>query len=217
MGFLETLPPDAVDQLQAAASRRAYEAGAALFHARQPPDRVWILLSGRVKLNRITEDGREVVLAVREPGDLIGEMAAIDGEPRSAGAVALEPVEALVLSAQDFAGLIDRVPGVARAVLRLMTSRLRDADRKRVEFLAMDTVGRVASRLVELAERFGETAGGEVRIDLPLTQEDLAAWSGSSREATIKALRSLRELGWIETARREITVLDLDCLRRRSL
>jgi len=102
-------------------------------------------------------------------------------------------------------------------LVRMLNRRLRDADRKRIEFLAQDTVGRVCSRLVELAERFGESGGEGVHIDLVISQEELAGWTGSSREAAIRALRSLRELGWIATSRRSITVLDLAELRRRAM
>jgi len=94
--------------------------------------------------------------------------------------------------------------------------RLRDADRKRIEFGTYDALGRVALRLAELAERFGQTAERGVRITLPLTQDELAAWTGSSRESVTKALRTLRRHGVIETSRRSVAVLDVDGLRARA-
>ena len=99
----------------------------------------------------------------------------------------------------------------------MISKRLRDADRKRAEFAAYDTVGRVASRLLELADRFGESQENGIRISLPLTQEELAGWTGSSREAVSKALSSLRSLGCIETKRRGITILDIGRLRKRAV
>jgi CRP-like cAMP-binding protein len=99
----------------------------------------------------------------------------------------------------------------------MVAGRLRDADSKRIEYLAQDTVGRVCSRLVELAERFGAPEADGVHIELAITQEDLAGWTGSSREAVIRALRALRELGWIETRRRGVTQLDVEQLRRRAV
>jgi CRP/FNR family transcriptional regulator, cyclic AMP receptor protein len=94
--------------------------------------------------------------------------------------------------------------------------RLRDSDRKRVEFGAHDTTGRVAARLVELAERFGQTAGDQVKIAMPLSQDELASWTGSSREAVSKALSALRSLGWIETSRLRVVIRDLAALRARA-
>jgi CRP-like cAMP-binding protein len=86
-----------------------------------------------------------------------------------------------------------------------------------VEFGASDTMGRVASRLVELAGSHGETTDRGVRVTLPLSQDELAAWTGASRAGVAAALRTLRELGWIETERRSITVCNLEALRARSV
>jgi CRP-like cAMP-binding protein len=157
-----------------------------------------------------------VVFEVRGPGELLGELGSIDGQPRSASAVALEPVEALVVPAADFRSIIERSPRAAVHLLGVVAGRLREADRRRVEYAAFDTVGRVAARLVELAGRYGEPGPEGVLIDLTITQEELAGWTGASREAVSKALHQLRGLGWIETGRRRIRVLDLDELRRRA-
>jgi CRP-like cAMP-binding protein len=125
-------------------------------------------------------------------------------------------VEALAISASSFRDFLRTHPDAALAVLELITTRLRDADRKRAEFGSMDATGRVAARLVELADQHGQPTGSGVRIDLALSQEDLASWVGASREAVSRALRLFRERGWIATRRRGITVLDQDALRSRS-
>jgi CRP/FNR family transcriptional regulator, cyclic AMP receptor protein len=215
--FLEALAPGQAAALRALGRRRRYAAGSALFIERDPADAVLIVQSGRVKLSCVTEGGREAVLGIREPGDLIGEMSAIDDAPHMATARALEPVEVIAVSSDAFVAFLERAPGVALVLVRMLNRRLRDADRKRTEFVAQDTVGRVCSRLVELADRFGEQGDGGVHIDLTITQEELAGWTGSSREAVIRALRTLRELGWIATRRRGITLLDVEMLRRRAV
>jgi CRP/FNR family cyclic AMP-dependent transcriptional regulator len=195
---------------------RRFARGAAIAHAGQPGDRVIVLLAGHVKLTRVTDDGRDVLLALRGPGDLIGEQSAIDGEPRSASIVALEPVEALAIPPDEFLTFVTAIPVASLFVMRLLNARLRDADAKRVGFAAQDVVGRLAERLVELSERFGVAAEDGTRIDLALTQEDLAGWVGASREATSRALQQMRSLGWVTTGRRAITCHDLDALRRRA-
>src|SRR5205814_8720185 len=102
-------------------------------------------------------------------------------------------------------------------MLAMLSSRLRESDRRLAEFAAADTLGRVCARLVELCERQGEVPEeGEVQITLPITQEELAGWIGASIESTAKALRSLRDLGWVATGRRSIEVRDLAALRERS-
>jgi CRP/FNR family cyclic AMP-dependent transcriptional regulator len=216
IGFLGSL-----DGVQAAALRdravvRRFRKGQALFHEGASSDRVIVLLSGRVKVSTVAGDGKEIVLAFRGPGDLLGELSAIDGEPRSASVEAIEPVEALGIAAADFRSFLIAHPEVALLLMQMLSRRLRDADRKRVEFGAYDTVGRVAARLVELAEQYGEPVAHGLRIGLPLSQEELAGWTGASREAVSKALQTLRKVGWVVTERRRITVLDLDALRRRS-
>jgi CRP/FNR family cyclic AMP-dependent transcriptional regulator len=215
--FLEALSARDADALRAIGRSRRYAEGATVFMEGDPADAVLVLRSGRVKLCCVTEGGREAVLAIREPGDLIGEMSAIDEAPRMATARALEPVEVLVVSSAAFVAFLEHTPGVALVLVRMLNRRLRDADRKRTEYLSQDTVGRVCSRLIELADRFGERDGDGVHIDLTITQEELAGWTGSSREAVIRALRTLRELGWIATRRRGNTVLDAEALRRRAV
>jgi CRP/FNR family transcriptional regulator, cyclic AMP receptor protein len=215
--FLDALTQEHADALRALGRTRRFPVGVALFHERAPGDAVLVLLEGRVKLSCVTESGREALLGIREPGDLIGEMSAIDDSPRLATATALEPVEVLSVSRQAFVAFLEHTPAVALVLVRMQTRRLRDSDRKRIEFLAQDTVGRVCSRLVELADRFGEADGNGVQIELAITQEDLAGWTGSSREAVIRALRTLRELGWIETRRRGVTLLEVESMRRRAV
>jgi CRP/FNR family cyclic AMP-dependent transcriptional regulator len=187
-----------------------------LFREHDRSDWVVVLMAGRVKVATGTAVGGEVVLAVRDRGALVGELSAIDRQPRSATVTALTEVIGLVVLLPAFETFLEAHPRVARMLPRMVAGRLRDADRKRVEFGAYDTTGRVAARLVELAERFGEPAGAGVRIAMPLSQDELASWTGSSREAVSKALGNLRSLGLIETSRLRVEIRDLTALRIRA-
>ena len=179
-----------------------------------------MLEAGRVKASSHTAGGAEVVLAVRGPGALLGELSAV--EPRAAvghGAGAGAGDGATSCRCADFEVYLQAHGRVAYLLMRLIAERLRDADRKRIEFGAQDTTGRVAARLVELAERFGagrRPNGRRLRIALPLSQDELAGWIGASREAVSKALGVLRTAGWIRTSRLQVVVLDLDALKDRS-
>jgi CRP/FNR family transcriptional regulator, cyclic AMP receptor protein len=215
-GFLATLTPSENDDLIRCARPRRFPRSATIVEEGEQARRVAAILSGRVKVSCFSDDGREVVLGALGPGDLIGELSALDGAPCSATVTSLEPVEALVLSPSAFVAFLDSHPRVTRSLLMMVTEKLRDADRKRVEFGTHDTEGRVARRLVELAQQYGSSAEGTVRITLPLSQQELAGWTCSSREAVSKALRSLRACGWVETHRRSITVLDRAALARRA-
>jgi CRP/FNR family cyclic AMP-dependent transcriptional regulator len=214
--FIGALAADEEEALRSLGVRRTFERGAAIFHQHGMPERVLILTAGCVKLSRLSDDGKEVILAIRGPGDLVGEMSAIDNRPRSATATALDHVEAIALSADQFVRFLEQHPRVALAVTRMLGARLREADVMRVELSARDSMSRVAARIVELSERFGDEVEAGVQIDLPISQEELAGWTGCSRDSVVKALQAMRGLGWIETGRRRITVLRLDELRRRA-
>lgn len=212
--FLEALTPEEAADLRASGRERHYDAGVALFHEGDDAGSVIVLLAGRAKLTVPLSSDREVIVAVRGPGDLLGELAALVDAPRSATVVTIEPVDALIVSGSAFAAFLDRSARVGLVILRLVAERLLYADLQQAQFATHDVVGRVAHRLVELTDRFGvETADGIV-LDVPLSQEELAGWTGASREAVNKALQVLRSLHMIQTGRRRLTVLDADGLRR---
>jgi CRP/FNR family cyclic AMP-dependent transcriptional regulator len=197
-------------------TRRASRGDVILFQG-QVADKVVVVLRGRVKIVTSTFRGDKALLSFRGPGALMGEQALVDGTPRSATVEAVEPVEYLVVSASAFKAFLEHRPRVAFALLKALSLRLRDADRRLAQFAAADTLGRVSARLVELCEEHGEPGeNGAVTITLPLTQEELASWTGASLESTAKALRTMRDLGWIATARRTIAVHDLEAMRARS-
>ncbi len=196
--------------------RQQVRPGTILFTEGDVSNRVILLLSGRVKVSSVSEDGHETVFGFRGAGDVLGELSAIDGDEHLATVTVVEAGEALVVPAQRFLAALAEQPGLALVLLRSIVGRLRDADRKRAEFTGLDVVGRVAHRLVELAERYGEASGDAIRIGIPISQRELAGWVGSSREAVNKALGQLERRGLIAAERRHLIVLDLDGLRGRA-
>jgi CRP/FNR family transcriptional regulator, cyclic AMP receptor protein len=212
--FLEALTPEEAADLRASGRERHYDAGVALFHEGDDAGSVIVLLAGRAKLTVPLSSDREVIVAVRGPGDLLGELAALVDAPRSATVATIEPVDALIVSGSAFAAFLDRNARVGLVILRLVAERLLYADLQQAQFATHDVVGRVAHRLVELTDRFGVETGDGIVLDVPLSQEELAGWTGASREAVNKALQVLRSLHMIQTGRRRVTVLDADGLRR---
>jgi CRP/FNR family transcriptional regulator, cyclic AMP receptor protein len=214
--FLVRLDPAERDALCRLGVTRSFPRGALLMFEHEPGERVMILLAGRVKISRLGDDGREVLLGIRDPGDLIGELAFIDGHPRSASVTALEDAQAVVIPATTFRAHLEQTPRVAVVLLEVVGRRLRDTTAKLSHASVADTIGRLSARIVELAERYGTESDAGVLIALPLSQEELAAWTGASRAGVAHALQTLRELGWIKTARRSIIVRDLEALRARA-
>lgn len=212
--ILAAVGPPELTRLLQQAHRRRFRTGETVFREGAGSGSVVVLERGRVKVSRVTEDGREMILGVRGPGDVLGELGALDGNPSSASVTALDEVQALVIPAVTFRAMLERDGRLALRVLRVVSSRLRDADRQRVEFGSFDVTTRLASRLLELADRYGEPTDLGMRVDVALSQEELAGWLGCSREAVSKALRRMRDEGWVETGRRKLTILDESSLRR---
>lgn len=215
-GFFSRLGPDAARELHGLGTRRRYPAGAILFLEGDAAHEALVVLQGDLKVLVGSSDGREVVLDVLGPGTLLGEWSIIDGKPRSATVTALSEVEVLTVAAAPFQEFLDRHPTVLAALLRDTIGRLRQQVRHQLEFGAGDALGRVCARLIELADRYGEVDRDALLIRSPLSQADLAAWTGVSREAVVKALRSLRQLGWIDNRGPAITIHNLAALRRRA-
>ncbi|WP_322761292.1 Crp/Fnr family transcriptional regulator [Frankia sp. Cr2] len=193
---------------------RTYRNGDVLLQEGDRADRTMMIRSGRVKIVTVAESGYETLLAHRGPGDLIGEMAVIDGETRSASVVALEDVTVAVVSAEVFRAFIADHPEVARAMVGSIAQRLRESDRRRSELGAYPTAIRLARHLLELAQRHGQTQpDGGVMITLRPTHHDLAAAIGASRESVGRELSVFRSQGMISNRGRTIVVSKVEELR----
>lgn len=214
--FLARLPTAAAEELHRLGARRRFPAGSVIFLEGDPAHELLVLLDGQLKLSADSSDGREVVLDVFGPGMVVGELSVIDARPRSATVGALSAVEVLSISAVEFNAFLDRHPAVLRLLLIDVIDRLRTRVRHQMEFGARDALGRVCARLTELADRYGEPEGDRILLRCPVTQSDLAAWTGLSREAVVKALATLRRLGWAQNQGADYTINDLERMRSRA-
>ncbi|MGI9613791.1 MAG: Crp/Fnr family transcriptional regulator [Acidimicrobiales bacterium] len=203
--------------LDAAGIRRRYPAGASIWLDGDPPTHTFIMLGGLVKVTRTSLDGREVIIELRGRGTILGELAAIDSSPRSAAIMVIEEVEALVIQSAAFREILLNNGPIAFAVLEVVADKLRQATDRRLESGVGNAQARLCSRLVELAGSSQPTAEGVIEVKSPLTQQELADWIGVSRDAVVLAMRRIRELGWVETGRRTIRILDLNALKAASV
>jgi len=220
--FLDLLAPADRAALVGAGTARHYRKGEPLFVAGDAGGFVVLLTAGRVKVTAPAPTGAEAVLSLRGPGDLVGELSALEDTPgeRVATVVALEPVVCRVMRADDFRSILAGHPAIALGLLRMVSARLRASDRRIVEYGAYDTVRRLARLLAEMA---GEAAGpaaegrgggaGVHVLRTGLTQDDLAGMVGASRESVARALATLRSLGLVSTGRGHVDVRDLPALR----
>ena len=213
--FLRQLAPTDAQALIGLIRRRSVRKSQQILRAGAAGDDVAIVLDGHVKLVAYGADRREVVLAIRGPGELIGEMAALAGQRRTATVIAVDDVEVGYLGADELKTFLADHPDVALVLIRMLVRRLSEADRDRVDLATQDSVGMVAKRLVELATEHGKRVDEGTLIEFSLTQDELASWTGATRETVSRALRLMRRVGWIATDHRSITVLDLTALRER--
>jgi CRP/FNR family transcriptional regulator, cyclic AMP receptor protein len=214
--FLRQLTPEDAEELLSRVRRRRIARSQPILRAGAAGDDVVVVLSGRVRLVAYGAEQREVVLAIRGAGELLGDMAALGGQRRSATAIAVDDVEAGVLHGAEFRAFLRDRPDAALVLIRMLVRRLSEASRDLAALATQDSVGRVAKRLLDLAAEHGVPASRGTRIELSLTQDELARWTGATRETVSRALRLMRQLGWVATDHRTITVLDPDALRGRS-
>jgi CRP-like cAMP-binding protein len=212
--FLGELRAGDLSDLLALGAERRFAPGAFLLLEGDPSNHVLLLLEGQVKVYRVATDGSRLLLAIRGPGDVLGELSALGGEDAARGATveALEPTRARVLSAAAFLDFLGERPQACLALARNVRSRLADAERMRIETVVHDATTRVARCLVDLAVRHGVRSESTGALVLRISQEELAGWVGASRESVARAMRSLRNRKFVLTRYRQIQIIDLDGL-----
>ncbi|WP_020658123.1 Crp/Fnr family transcriptional regulator [Amycolatopsis benzoatilytica] len=213
-GFWPALSAAERGKVAELAVRRTYRRGDVVCHEGDHAAVVVLLLSGHVRITNATSDGREVVVAVRGTGDVVGELGAIDGQPRSATVEALDEVEALVVPAARFAALCRREASISWVLLLVLAARLRDVGRQRSDIGGGSIARRVAVQLMQLAVEQGVRAGDDIVVAIPGTQAELAMTAAISRESWARATRGLRRDGVISTSRGRVVIHRMEDLRR---
>jgi len=215
VSFFADLPEEEIKALSSATKRRTFRASEVIFHRDDPGQVLYMIKEGKVKICIISPDGQEVSLAVLGKGEYFGEFALLDGLPRSTDAVALEKVECYTLQRSDFLNAILKNPKIAILVLEALSKRLRTTDQMVEDLIFLDVYGRVAEKLLELADAHGVKTGEGVLIDVRLTQQELASMVGASRESVNKVLGYFTDKNFISTDKHRITIHNTNDLKRR--
>lgn len=203
------LEPSIIERLARELRRRRFRRGEVIFHAGDPGDALFLIVSGAVKISLPTEDGGEVILATLRPGETFGELALLDGAPRSASAAAMAPTEVLVLARARFEELLEGVPAMRRALLRTLAAEIRRLTEQVAELHFLDIPGRLAARLLRLAEEGGAPRpDGTIRLDGRITQGELAAMIGSTRQTVNRFLGAFVASGLVRLEPEAIVILD---------
>jgi CRP/FNR family cyclic AMP-dependent transcriptional regulator len=184
------------------------QAGQPLFLPDDPSDKVFLLKEGRVKISKVSEDGKELTLAILEHGEIFGELALVDEGPRGTIAETLEDTFICVIGRQDFEKLLETKPNLALNVTKLIGLRRKAIEAKVEDLVFRDVSSRLAKLLLELADTYGTQVSNGMRIDVKLTHQELANLIGSTRETTTATLNELKRLGFIEMEKRRLIVVD---------
>ena len=192
---------------------RKYRRNTFVFTEGEPGEALCFVKSGRVKISKITPDGREQILHIMAPGDIFGEVVLFDGGPYPATAEVVEDAEIGMIRNQDIDNLIRRNGDVALKMLKIMARRLKDAQAKIRDLALKDTVGRTAGLLLRLAQTSGVKEKEGIRVPLDLSRQDLANMIGTSRETITRVLCELDRQGVIHLERSEIMIIDPERLK----
>lgn len=212
--LLRHLSPEERQRLAAAATLAHYPARAVIFQKSDPGDSMMAVIRGRVKICTHSADGKELVLNIINRGGLFGEIALLDGEPRTADAVALEETDLLVLSRAQFVPFLEAHPGVALRLMAVLCARLRQTSEHLEDTLFLEAPSRLARWLLRLGEAFGRPAGDGLRLDIRLSQQQLGSLVGLSRESINKHLGEWQRGGLIAVSGGHIVLRDRDALAR---
>jgi len=215
-GIFQGVEPNTVSALTKQLQPVDFPRGHTVFAQGEPGDRLYILISGKVKIGNRSPDGQENLLAIMGPSDMFGEMSLFDPGPRTSSATTITKVRAVSMDRAALRAWIAQRPEIAEQLLRVLARRLRRTNNNLADLIFTDVSGRVAKQLLQLAQRFGAQEDGTLRVTHDLTQEEIAQLVGASRESVNKALAEFAHRGWIRIDDKTVWICDSERLARRA-
>jgi CRP-like cAMP-binding protein len=210
------LDEEAAAALQASTVEVRLAKGQDLFLEGEPGDRMFVITEGKVKLGHTASDGRESLLAILGPSELLGELSLFDPGPRTATATALTDATLIAVGHSALRPWLTGRPEVAEALLQALAQRLRRTNEAMADLVFSDVPGRIAKILLDLGDKFGRQLPDGLHVTHDMTQEELAQLVGASRETVNKALADFASRGWIRLESRSVVLIDIDRLQRRA-
>lgn len=207
--FTDLSLPD-LEKIAARTVSRSYTRGQMILLEESLGETFFVISKGSVKVTRLSNDGREVILAMLGEGEFFGEMSLLDGEGRSANIVAIEDASVLTLKRSDFLDILERFPKIAISLLEELARRLRKSDQQIESLSLSDSEHRIGMTLMRLAEELGTIRKGHVTIQRLPYQQDIANMAGTSRETVSRTLKLLEEKGILNRTGRVLVVYNFD-------
>ena len=204
------LPEEDKKELREMSHMTSYRKHEPICFPGQPADTVYLLKQGRVKIARVNEKGQEATICLLEPGEIFGEVEAMDGTPRETLVQALEPVLVCEITRENFLRFLDRCPAVGIHILKKIGGRLRDIESKFGDLVFQSAPARLAKLLLQLGESMGDREQDRIRLNVRLTHQNLANLIGTSRETVSALLSQFQRQGLLIQDRRQICLLNTD-------
>jgi CRP/FNR family transcriptional regulator, cyclic AMP receptor protein len=213
-GIFQGVEPSAVAALTKQLRPVDFPLGHIVFAQGEPGDRLYIIISGKVKIGNRSPEGQENLLTIMGPSDMFGEMSLFDTGPRTSSATTITEVRAVSMDRDALRSWIADRPEIAEQLLRVLARRLRRTKDNLADLIFTDVPGRVAKQLLLLAQQFGTQEDGALRVTHDLTQEEIAQLVGASRESVNKALADFAQRGWIRLDVKTVWICDSERLAR---
>lgn len=204
------LESDALDKISQIGQIKTYAKDSVILMEEDAGTALFVIVSGKVKVSRISNEGREVILTILGESDFFGEMAILDGLTRSATVTAISDAELFMIQRNDFLDLLQARPEVSIALLKELAGRLRSADLKIKSLSLKDAEGKVASVILQIADDIGKIRQGIVEIEKLPVQQDLANMAGTSRETISRTIHSFAKKGLIELDGSKLRILNYE-------
>ncbi len=204
------LDDNTLEQISKLGIRKNFVKDAVVLFEHETGSALFVIASGKVKVSRVSDDGKEVILTILGESDFFGEMAILDGLSRSANVTAMEDSELFIIQRNDFLALLKKHPEIAIALLQELTQRLRSADMKIKSLSLKDAEGKVATVILQLADDIGKIKQGTVEIEKLPFQHDLANMAGTSRETISRTLHSFAKKGMVELDGSRLRIIDYE-------
>lgn len=202
------LSPEEIDTIGGLARVRNYKKNMIIFMEGEPGEALYFVISGKVKISKTTEDGREQILHLLQHGDVFAEVVLIDGGPYPATAEVIETAQIGMLMNKEVENLVRSNADIAIKLLKIMSKRLRLAQRQVRDLALKDTYGRLAGMLLMLGKEHGTETDEGVRIELPLSRQELANLIGTTRETVTRILGDFKKYKCIELEKQAIILID---------
>jgi CRP-like cAMP-binding protein len=212
--LFDALPGEALDDILLQATEKPVRRGQTVFQKGDEGSYMVAVLSGRIRISATSPEGREVTLNMIDAGEVFGELALLDGKPRSADATALEDSNLMVVERRHFLPYLISSNELALRVIDGLCERLRDTSETLGNFAMLDLPGRLARKLLNLAAEYGHSANGRIRLEIRLSHTDLGRFVGCSRESVNKQMRAWEEEGITAREGGRIAVCKPSILRR---